>query len=114
MLILPIKRKWFDMIKNGEKKEEYREIKPYYTTRFEKLFPYNIYQNEDGVWYLGNRTPAQEIIFRNGYNRNSPFIKCKCELGVGTGREEWGAEPNKKYYILSIMEILEVQNGRNT
>lgn len=29
MLILPIKRKWFDMILSGEKKEEYREIKPY-------------------------------------------------------------------------------------
>ena len=30
MLILPIKKKWFDMIASGEKKEEYREIKPYY------------------------------------------------------------------------------------
>ena len=27
MLILPIKKKWFDMILSGEKKEEYREIK---------------------------------------------------------------------------------------
>ena len=34
MLTLPIKKKWFDMIKSGEKKEEYREIKPYYTSRF--------------------------------------------------------------------------------
>ena len=30
MLVLPIKKKWFDMIASGEKKEEYREIKPYY------------------------------------------------------------------------------------
>ena len=30
MLILPIKKKCFDMIVSGEKKEEYREIKPYY------------------------------------------------------------------------------------
>ena len=29
MLTLPIKKKWFDMILSGEKKEEYREIKPY-------------------------------------------------------------------------------------
>ena len=35
MLTLPIKKKWFDMIKSGEKKEEYREIKPYWTKRFE-------------------------------------------------------------------------------
>lgn len=33
-MILPIKKKWFDMIKSGEKREEYREIKPYYTARF--------------------------------------------------------------------------------
>lgn len=29
MLTLPIKKKWFDMIRNDEKKEEYREIKLY-------------------------------------------------------------------------------------
>ena len=38
MLILPIKKKWFDMILSGEKKEEYREIKEYYETRFQNLF----------------------------------------------------------------------------
>lgn len=37
MLILPIKKKWYDMIFLGEKKEEYREIKPYYETRFHKI-----------------------------------------------------------------------------
>lgn len=37
MLILPIKKQWFDMIASGEKKEEYREIKPYYTSRIAKL-----------------------------------------------------------------------------
>lgn len=33
MLILPIKKQWFDMIRREEKKEEYRENKPYWTTR---------------------------------------------------------------------------------
>ena len=37
MLTLPIKKKWFDMILSGEKKEEYREKKPYYTSRFYNL-----------------------------------------------------------------------------
>lgn len=35
-LILPIKKKWYDMISSGEKEEEYREIKPYWTSRFMK------------------------------------------------------------------------------
>ena len=37
MLILPIKSKWFNMILSGDKQAEYREIKPYYTTRFKKI-----------------------------------------------------------------------------
>ena len=39
MLTLPIKKKWFDMILSGEKKEEYREIKPYYDSRFKSYIP---------------------------------------------------------------------------
>lgn len=38
MLTLPIQKKWYDMILSGEKKEEYREIKEYYETRFQNLF----------------------------------------------------------------------------
>ena len=34
MLTLSIKKQWFDMIASGVKKEEYRDIKPYYTSRF--------------------------------------------------------------------------------
>lgn len=38
MLTLPIKKGWYDLIAGGVKKEEYREIKPYYTTRFRNIF----------------------------------------------------------------------------
>lgn len=37
MLTLTIKRKWFNMILSGEKKEEYRDIKDYYKSRFSRL-----------------------------------------------------------------------------
>lgn len=52
MLILPIKKKWFDMIKSGQKKEEYREIKPYYDSRF-----FNIYKRKNTTYFY--------VIFRN-------------------------------------------------
>ena len=32
-LTLSLKKKWFDMIMSGEKKEEYRDIKPHYIAR---------------------------------------------------------------------------------
>lgn len=104
MLVLPIKKKYFDMIVNGEKKEEYREIKSYYDKRFKSYMPRPTnFRNE----YIA----AQFfIVFRNGYKYNSPSVKCRCIVDIGTGKEEWGAIPGQQYYVLKILEILEVNN----
>lgn len=102
MLTLPIKKKWFNMILLGEKKEEYRELKPYWTTRFAKVFEF-----EKGM-PTGKGT--QEIILRNGYGTNAPYIKVRCSLQVKTGNPEWGAEPNVIYYTLKIYKISEASH----
>lgn len=94
MLILPIKKKWFDMIKSGEKKEEYREIKPYWSRRF--------WNTGLSIW---DPDAIQTVIFRNGYRKDSPKIEAKVWWAKGQGRPEWGAEPNKEYYILDILEV---------
>lgn len=88
MIILPIKKKWFDMIKSGVKTEEYREIKPYYDSRF-KIF---------------KRVTTVTVKFRNGYSSNSPYIVCSCYLSVGRGKPEWGA-PDNDVYILTIAKV---------
>lgn len=95
MLVLPIKKQWFDMIISGEKKEEYREIKPYYDKR---------------LGYLTEGTgKVTTIILRNGYRHDSPSVKCKCTVEIGEGKKEWGADPDINYYIIKIIEILEVK-----
>ena len=66
MLILPIKSKWFNMILSGDKQEEYREIKPYYTTRFKKIF--EMYPNSN----IPTGLDKQLIGFRNGYGSSRP------------------------------------------
>lgn len=33
MLIFPLKKEWYEKIKSGEKTVEYREVKPYWSTR---------------------------------------------------------------------------------
>lgn len=118
MLILTIKKKWFDMILSGEKKEEYREIKEYYETRFQNLFgaitiyPSSIFSHRSKYEMLqGEAVPeeirkdsVQEIIFRNGYSKDSKAIKARCRLRIGEGKSEWGAEPDKQYYILEILD----------
>ena len=108
MLILPIKRKWFDMIVSGEKKEEYREIKDYYDSRLLNAFCAICVGDE----VLHNALPEADrvewpvpIVFRNGYSAASRQIKAMCTLSIGTVKTEWGAEPGKKYYILHIKKI---------
>lgn len=99
MLVLPIKKQWFEMIVSGEKKEEYREIKPYYDKR---------------LGYLTEGTgKVTTIILRNGYNHSSPSVKCKCTVEIGEGKKEWGADPDINYYIIKIIEILEVSNVKS-
>ena len=122
MLILPIKKKWFDMILSGEKKEEYREIKEYYEIRFQNLFGAitihplypqdNLLDRSEFELLQGEAVPeeirkdsVQEIIFRNGYSKDSKAIKARCRLRTGKGRPEWGAEPDKQYYILEILNV---------
>lgn len=95
MLTLPIKKQWFDMILSGEKTEEYRGIKPYYTSRFEHLW--------QGSLIGGNA--HRKICFRNGYSADSPSFIADCTLSMGYGKPEWGAVPNVEFYILTIHEI---------
>ncbi len=127
MLTLPIKKKWFDMIASGEKKEEYREIKEYYEIRLQNLFgaitiyPSSIFSHKSEYELLqGEAVPeeirkdsVQEIIFRNGYSKNSKAIKARCRLRIGKGKTEWGAEPGKQYYVLEILNIEELAADKN-
>ena len=91
------------MIKSGEKKEEYREIKPYYTSRF---------NFEDEIDEYGNIRHTlksnMNVIFRNGYSSNSPKIQCYVRIQKGYGKEKWGAEKGKRYYVLEILSVEEV------
>lgn len=87
MLCLPIKMKWLEMIASGEKKDEYREIKPYWTTRFKNVFPF------DG----DNPIPGHivNITLKAGYDINSPSLVVSVSLSIGTGREDWGSSQRR-------------------
>lgn len=103
-MILPIKSKWFYMILSGDKKEEYREIKPYYTIRFKKMFEMYPYS------YIPTGFDKQFVEFRNGYGNNRPSFVAVCSLSIKMGKEEWCAEKGKEYYVLYIHEILKRNN----
>lgn len=113
MLTLPIKKKWFDMILSGEKKEEYREIKPYYKNRFEKLvllFNHALTDEEEKYLCLPKGYNETTVLLRNGYSSNSLTLKCNVRIALGYGKPEWGAEKDKLYYVLEILSVEEVKN----
>lgn len=101
MLTLPIKKKWFDMILSGKKKEEYREVKPYWLERFRTI---GLIGLDHGVFaYVLDNTA--DVEFRNGYQKDAPRLMAMVKLRVGPGKEEWGAEPGKEYLVLEIKQI---------
>ena len=113
MLILPIKRKWLEMIRSGEKKEEYRALTPYYSTRFRKLFTYQPMDNTQTIAVIRAASSkdgihVRDIVLRAGYSLISPAIMVRGTLVIGDGKPEWGAEPGKEYYVIRIEEVEDI------
>jgi len=122
-LHLTLKKKWFDMIKSGGKPEEYREIKPYWITRLvdinhpeeqkgeNKVIPDNIrFDIENGHdpelvlrSYFSKIKTFDGVIFRNGYSGGAALTSFRNPIiTIGEGRQEWGAETGKKYFVIKL------------
>lgn len=88
-LELILKNRWYDMIASGEKREEYREWKPYWLQRLGKCI--------DGIWIL----KAPDIIrFRRGYTNLTMEFRVQC-MSYGTGNPQWGA-PEEPVIIFKL------------
>lgn len=88
ILHLTLHKKWFDAIARGEKKEEYRECKPYWDRRLKGLgFPIMIY-------------------FRNGYQKSAPKMLVHC---TGMRMAEFDG---KKCYALQLGQIDYIKNWK--
>lgn len=101
-ILLPIKKQWFDMIRSGEKREEYRKLGSYYAVRFRNAG----LLSEESEYVPTGRNFI--VLFRNGYSKKSPQFKALCRLRVGTGNPQWGAENGETYYVIEIKEIYAV------
>ena len=100
VLRLTLKKQWFDMISSGEKKEEYREVKPYWIRRLmAKGFPPKLRHFD-------------YIIFKNGYAKSSPEMMVECKgIEIGYGNPLWGAKPNVNYFRIMLGKIFKNTNG---
>ena len=93
-LELTLKRRWFDMIVAGEKKEEYRAPSDWILSRLH------------GKQY-------SRVRFRNGYAKTSPVVVCEY-LGweTGRGKLEWGAGFDI-VIIIKLGRVIEPSNEKS-
>jgi hypothetical protein len=121
-LKLVLTHHWYDMIESGEKKEEYREITPYWVRKITAFtdkegIPINVAVDrlnkgsdkflEDlysssfpNYSYPKNYTHVQ---FQRAYPKNPPrMTKELVKIRIGTGNPEWGAEPGKLYFVIEL------------
>lgn len=122
-LQLPLKKNWFEMTKKGVKKEDYRDINPYWCNR---LLKQNGRKQKQSFWklYLDNFNNKEirkafnngckdhrlsQIVYSNnimtlGYPKKQDSERIlKLEhlgLEIRTGNTEWGAEPDKLYFVI--------------
>lgn len=102
-LRLTIKKKWFEMIKSGVKKEEYREIKKYWIQR---LLNDVEYDSKHNTWDGVNKNFTQ-VEFKNGYQKNAPTILVEFKgLRIGEAKPDWSDNWQGDVFIISLGEIL--------
>ncbi len=126
ILPLTLKRKWFDMTRSGEKKEEYREIKPYWIRRLMALsdrhsesiimdeLVYDLRHPFERFHSVGDLLDLCGISFMrfdithftNGYGKHMPNFQIECKgIRIGIGNPEWGA-PEYPVFIIEHGNII--------
>ncbi len=89
------------MILSGEKKEEYREFKPYWVNRLCCGFP-SAYDAKDFDY----------VVFKNGYSKTAPMMKIEWKgTTIGKPAFKWyGAETDKEVFVISLGRLIETKN----
>lgn len=117
-LRMSLKSKWFEMTKAGIKTEDYREINSYWIKRLTSDFswdmnkyPLKLNEHKE-VLNKGSMKPKEFIcnIMTLGYPSNDNterILKLEHKgIEIRTGNPEWGAEPNKLYFVIMHGAIL--------
>ena len=84
ILHLPLKSEWYNLIESGIKKEEYREIKPYWIKRL--------------CTTDSNFKHYDKVKFSYGYTKKTMTFLIE-KISKGKGRKEWGAMDDEVFII---------------
>lgn len=106
-LHLTLKKKWFDVIASGEKKEEYREIKEYWVTRLCEKHPGSIGGN-----FMDRHKPIaytfkkfDTVTFSKGYTKTRRVVEL-LGISIGKAKPEWSDNWQGEVFVIKLGKIL--------
>lgn len=111
VLDLPLKSEWYEMIESGEKREEYREIKPYWARRLCSIGTDGAFCDLCEEHGINNDCNAHSdkgytlVRFRYGYTKRTILFELK-RISIGIGKPEWGA-PDYPVFCIKLGKIIE-------
>lgn len=110
VLYLSVKKEWFDMIASGEKKEEYREMSTYWSSRLSPFWHYRHFlidnpRDLEAMW-LQTHVRYTHVLFINGRNSkvNRTIEKEIKDIYKGYPKSKWCPEEmrNKCCWIIKL------------
>lgn len=120
-LQLSLKKNWYDLTKSGIKTEDYREITTYWIKRLVMFskddmtaegFHNYIFRHKEQQYYSDNfqfKSFSQNTMTL-GYPKSGDterILKLEHKgIEIRTGNPDWGAEPNKLYFVIKHGEII--------
>lgn len=123
VLTLTVNKEWFSRILSGVKKEEYREIKPYWVARlfydrFGKLSPKMVKELADSIAKYGDTehfeakngievsfVPYTHVLFINGYGDDKPRVEKEIEwIDIDRPRKGWCPDDflGKEFFVIKF------------
>lgn len=81
------------MIQSGEKREEYREITDYW---YKRLTDAGVIKRFTDVHFTLGYPKADDT--------ERHMTRRIADITISTGNPDWGAEPNKKYFVIKLKE----------
>lgn len=123
MLIFPLKKEWYEKIRSGEKRIEYREVKPYWTKRLYKWcksqwrninkefsvdFPvsYTEFDKYGTSYLIGDE--GECVYLQLGYNQKTRLSATLFKIEVVDGRDT-DLAIDKPVYAIHLADVREVK-----
>lgn len=112
-ITLQLKRKWYEMIDSGQKREEYRRVTPYWMSRILGCGGGKVCSEQSlsgevfcPVCLRMAWKKFDKVIFTLGYPRKDEVAKRMVfeldNLMMRGGNPEWGAEEGRTYFVFKL------------